>query len=66
MTSILADSLFRSAELSERKKYVKLVEDVKGYGGTVHIFSSLHVSGEKVRFPNDPIPAALSVNLLVF
>ena len=44
------DSLFRSTDLAERKKYVQLVEDVKGYGGTVHIFSSLHTSGEKVSY----------------
>lgn len=36
-------------DLAERKKYVNLVSDVKGYGGTVRIFSSLHVSGEKVN-----------------
>lgn len=45
---MVTDDLFRSSDLLQRKQYVKLVEDVKGYGGTVHIFSSLHVSGEKL------------------
>jgi protein pelota len=30
-----------------RKKYVNLVNSVKGSGGTVHIFSSMHASGER-------------------
>lgn len=47
-TLLVTDSLFRSTDLAERKKYVQLVEDVKGYGGTVRIFSSLHVSGAKL------------------
>ena len=50
-----ADSLFRSTDLAERKKYVQLVEDVKAYGGNVRIFSSLHVSGEKVSSANLPL-----------
>lgn len=31
-----------------RKKYVNLVNSVKGSGGTVHIFSSMHASGEQL------------------
>ncbi len=31
-----------------RRKYVDLVESVKSHGGTVFIFSSLHVSGEQL------------------
>eukprot|EP00116_Pleurobrachia_bachei_P005045 sb/3465307/ len=46
---LVTDTLFRSTDIAERRKYVRLVENVRGYGGTVHIFSSLHGSGEKVR-----------------
>lgn len=30
-----------------RKKYINLVDSVKGSGGTAHVFSSMHVSGER-------------------
>jgi hypothetical protein len=39
--------LHRNADIATRKKYVNLVEGVKKYGGTVHIFSSMHVSGDR-------------------
>lgn len=45
---MLADSLFRSNNIDERKRYVKLVEDVRNNNGTVLIFSSMHVSGEQL------------------
>ncbi|RXG70156.1 Protein pelota [Armadillidium vulgare] len=47
-TLLVSDSLFRSKDLNERKKYVSLVESVKDNGGDVKIFSSLHVSGEQL------------------
>ena len=37
----------RNADLAARRKYVNLVDSVKASGGTVHVFSSLHVSGER-------------------
>lgn len=37
----------RSLSVEERKRYVSLVESVRDNGGTVRIFSSLHVSGER-------------------
>ncbi len=37
----------RSADVPTRKKYVQLVEAVKDNGGSVRIFSSLHISGER-------------------
>ena len=37
----------RSADIRTRQKYVTLVEGVKDGGGTVRVFSSLHVSGER-------------------
>jgi hypothetical protein len=45
---LISDSLFRSKEISERKKYVNIVDRVKENNGTVKIFSSLHVSGEQL------------------
>lgn len=45
---LISDSLFRSKELSERKKYVSIVDKVKENNGQVKIFSSLHVSGEQL------------------
>lgn len=35
---LLSDSLFRSLDIKERKKYIELVEEVKDNGGTVQIF----------------------------
>jgi len=46
---LISEDLFRSFELEERKKYVKLVEEVRENGGEVYIFSSLHVSGEQLN-----------------
>ncbi|KAE9420194.1 hypothetical protein Angca_005615, partial [Angiostrongylus cantonensis] len=47
-TLLLSDSLFRSQDLSTRKRYVALVEDVRKQSSTVLIFSSMHVSGEQL------------------
>ena len=41
----------RSADVPTRQRYVALVESVKDGGGTVKVFSSLHVSGERKRVP---------------
>jgi len=45
---LLADDLFRAQHIARRRQYVELVESVRGAGGTVHIFSSFHVSGEQL------------------
>jgi len=45
---LIADNLFRSADIPTRKQYVSLTESVKENGGDVRIFSSLHVSGEQL------------------
>nr|CAG4640906.1 EOG090X07BV [Eulimnadia texana] len=45
---LISDNLFRSSSIEERRQYVALVETVREYGGTAHIFSSLHVSGEQL------------------
>ncbi|XP_059628682.1 protein PELOTA 1 [Cornus florida] len=47
-TLLITDELFRSADIAARQKYVKLVNSVKASGGTTHIFSSMHVSGEQL------------------
>jgi protein pelota len=49
-TLLISDSLFRSKELSERKRYVSIVDKVRENNGQVKIFSSLHVSGERTYF----------------
>ena len=38
---------YRNADLTTRRKYVDLTDSIKGNGGDVHIFSSMHVSGER-------------------
>ncbi|KAF3452435.1 hypothetical protein FNV43_RR02868 [Rhamnella rubrinervis] len=47
-TLLITDELFRNADVATRKKYVDLVNSVKDSGGAVHIFSSMHVSGEQL------------------
>lgn len=54
--TIIEDSLIsilatRNADVATRKKYVNLVDSVKNSGGTAHIFSSMHVSGERKHLP---------------
>ena len=44
-TLLISDSLFRSQDVAERKKYVALVETVQASAGEVLVFSSLHESG---------------------
>ncbi len=45
---LISDSLFRSSDVSTRKIYTTLVEDCRESGASVHIFSSLHTSGEQL------------------
>lgn len=45
----------RNADIAARRKYVNLVKSVKDSGGTVHIFSSLHVSGEREYYYSEPL-----------
>jgi protein pelota len=47
-TLLLVDDLFRAADITTRLTYVSLVDSVKAQGATVHIFSSLHPSGEQL------------------
>jgi len=47
-TLMVTDTLFKACDVPTRIKYVALVESVKAHGGTVRVFSSLHVSGEQL------------------
>nr|WRK57539.1 Pelo protein [Recilia dorsalis] len=47
-TLLISDNLFRSQDIQQRKRYVKLVDSVRDSGGDVKIFSSMHVSGEQL------------------
>nr|XP_029144929.1 protein PELOTA 1 isoform X2 [Arachis hypogaea] len=47
-TLLITDDLFRNSDIARRQKFVELVNSVKDSGGTVHVFSSLHVSGEQL------------------
>uniref|UniRef100_A0A674DTM9 Protein pelota homolog n=2 Tax=Salmo trutta TaxID=8032 RepID=A0A674DTM9_SALTR len=44
---LISDKLFRHQDVTTRSRYVRLVDNVRDNGGTVRIFSSLHVSGER-------------------
>ncbi|XP_039015861.1 protein PELOTA 1-like [Hibiscus syriacus] len=46
-TLLITDDLFRNSDVITRQKYVDLVKSVQKTGGTAHIFSSMHVSGEE-------------------
>ncbi|KAH3670296.1 hypothetical protein WICMUC_004865 [Wickerhamomyces mucosus] len=45
---LITDTLFRSDDIGQRKKYIELTDIVKGSGGEVNIFSSLHDSGKQL------------------
>lgn len=47
-TMMISDALFRNASVKVRKEYVDLVEQVKAQGCTVYVFSSGHVTGQKL------------------
>lgn len=46
---LISDELFRSSDIKERRKYVTLVESVRERGGTVYIFSTMHISGQQLQ-----------------
>lgn len=46
---LVTDTLFRSNDVEQRKKYVELVENAKKTGATVTVFSTQHVSGEQLN-----------------
>ncbi|GJN91743.1 hypothetical protein Rhopal_004766-T1 [Rhodotorula paludigena] len=46
---LVSDELFRAPSVARRRMFVKLVEDVKAYGGEVLMFSSMHESGQQLN-----------------
>jgi len=46
---LVTDELFRSSSVATRRNYVDLVEQVRANGGTVYVFSSMHVSGRQLQ-----------------
>ncbi|KAJ2315389.1 Translation factor pelota [Coemansia sp. RSA 2611] len=48
-TLMVTDELFRAADVPTRKKYIRLVEDSQATNADVLVFSSLHVSGERLN-----------------
>ncbi len=54
-TLLLSDGLFRTAAPAERKAWVELVESVRAGGGTAHVFSAAHVSGEQLNQARAPL-----------
>ena len=53
----------RSSDVPTRKRYVSLVESVKDNNGTVRVFSSLHVSGEREQLAHGTLKLSLFVCL---
>jgi len=47
-TLLVSDSLFRAQCVKERRKYVDMVEEARANGASVHIFSTMHESGQFV------------------
>ncbi|KAJ2781787.1 Translation factor pelota [Coemansia javaensis] len=48
-TLMVTDELFRAADVQTRKKYIRLVEDSKASNAELLVFSSMHVSGERLN-----------------
>lgn len=48
-TLLISDTLFRVADVARRAAYVALADSVRAGGGVVHVFSSMHVSGEQLN-----------------
>lgn len=46
---LISNGLFRSQEIEVRKRWVKLVDDVKAEGGEVRVLSSMHESGRRLE-----------------
>ncbi|KAK5110561.1 hypothetical protein LTR62_005753 [Meristemomyces frigidus] len=46
---LISNGLFRSQEMEVRKRWVLLVDDVKGQGGEVRVLSSMHESGRRLE-----------------
>nr|XP_033802339.1 protein pelota homolog isoform X2 [Geotrypetes seraphini] len=58
-TLLISDDLFRHQDIPTRSRYVRLVDSVRDNAGTVRIFSSLHVSGERKCCTAQRVPITL-------
>lgn len=47
-TLLVTDALLRSTDLARRAEYLTLVDDARALSADVHVFSSMHVSGEQL------------------
>lgn len=47
-TLLVSNSLFRSNNIGERRKHVRMVEEVKKSGGETLVLSSIHESGVRL------------------
>lgn len=45
---LIVDSVFRSKDPNERRRWAQTVDEVRGAGGKVHVFSAAHASGEQL------------------
>lgn len=45
---MITDQLFRNNDIKKRKEYVDIVESCQKNGAKIHIFSSMHTSGEQL------------------
>jgi protein pelota len=46
---LLTDGRLRAKSLGDRKRHVALVELVQSMGGSVHVFSTMHGSGDRLE-----------------
>lgn len=46
---LISNSLFRSQNIKTRKRWVRVVDDVKEQGGEVRVLSSMHESGRRLE-----------------
>ena len=46
---LISNALFRSQDIETRKRWVKLVDEVKEQGGEVRVLSSMHESGKRLE-----------------
>lgn len=46
-TLLICDSLLRTHDVAKRKRLVRIVDSVRYNGGTVRMFSSMHITGER-------------------
>jgi protein pelota len=46
---LISNALFRSQDIATRRRWVKVVDDVKAEGGEVRVLSSMHESGKRLE-----------------